>query len=289
MDQPERSSCSTDRSCRASGCHEWSCCALALRAALADGVSSAEALEALCDAAWPTVHRLVRAQGYRGPDAEDLTQGYFARFLEKGYLEEVRSWRGCVRPFLRVSVRHFLSNERDRVRAAKRGGGRPHVSLDAEGGVPLQPVDSVTPEDLLERRQAREAVERALGRLRAEMEEAGQGRRLARLMGRLTGDPDSFGPIAREWGVGRSAVRVALHRARRRLAALLREDCPDRSRECVRPASRAVGTRPPRPGRDSGGGGGGGSDGSETGSLTALERAGDWFSDGSGTDRELAL
>jgi len=183
------------------------------------------------------VYGLVRGQGYRGADAEDLTQGYFARFLEKDYLQEVRSWRGCFRPFLRVSVRHFLSNERDRQRAAKRGGGRPLVSLDAEGSASLGPVDTVTPEDLLERRQAREAVERALVRLREEMERAGQGRRLARLMGRLTGDPDSFGPIAREWGVGRSAVRVALHRARKRLAALLREETPDSSRGCLRPAS----------------------------------------------------
>jgi RNA polymerase sigma-70 factor (ECF subfamily) len=187
-------------------------------------MSAPEALSSFCDASWWTVYSLVRAQGYRGADAEDLTQAYFARFVEKGYLEEIRGWRGCVRPFLRVSVRHFLSNERDRQRAAKRGGGRPHVSLDAGEDSPSGPVDTETPEDLLQRRQTREAVERALGRLREEMEKAGQGDRLSRLMGRLTGDPDSFGPIAREWGVGRSAVRVALHRVRRRLAALLREE-----------------------------------------------------------------
>jgi DNA-directed RNA polymerase specialized sigma24 family protein len=100
------------------------------------------------------------------------------------------------------------------------------VSLDAEDGLPLRPVDTVTPEDLLDRRRAQEAVERALARLREELERAGQGHRMARLMGRLTGDSQSFGPIAREWGVGRSAVRVALHRLRRRLAALLREENP---------------------------------------------------------------
>ena len=61
----------------------------------------------------------MRAQGYRAADAEDLTQAYFARFVEKGCLEDVRAWRGCIRPFLRVSVRHFLSNERDRQRAAR--------------------------------------------------------------------------------------------------------------------------------------------------------------------------
>jgi DNA-directed RNA polymerase specialized sigma24 family protein len=221
MEEHERSSCRREGPCRVSGDPLVRCCELVRRAAAA---SAPEALSAFCDASWWTVYSLVRSQGYRGPDAEDLTQAYFARFVEKGYLEEIRDWRGCVRPFLRVSVRHFLANERDRQRAAKRGGGRPHVSLDDEGVPPAGPVDTETPEDLLQRRQTREAVERALGRLREEMERAGQGHRLARLMGRLTGDPDSFGPIAREWGVGRCAVRVALHRVRRRLAALLREE-----------------------------------------------------------------
>jgi DNA-directed RNA polymerase specialized sigma24 family protein len=227
MEDHERSSCRSDAPCRASGDAPVRCCELARRAG---ELAAPEALSSFCDASWWTVHSLVRAQGYRSADAEDLTQAYFARFVEKGGLDEIRAWRGCVRPYLRVSVRHFLANERDRARAAKRGGGRPHVSLDGGEAPPPGPVETVTPEDLLARRQAQEAVERALGRLREEMERAGQGHRLARLMGRLTGDPDSFGPIAREWGVGRTAVRVALHRVRRRLAAILREDCPDHSR-----------------------------------------------------------
>ena len=219
--EDERSSCRRDAPCRVSGDPLVRCCELVRPAA---ALAAPEALSSFCGASWWTVYSLVRAQGYREADAEDLTQAYFARFVEKGYLDGVREWRGCVRPFLRVSVRHFLSNERDRQRAAKRGGGRPHVSLDDRDAPSPGPVDSETPLDLLERRQAREAVERALGRLREEMEKAGQGHRLSRLMGRLTGDPESFGPIAREWGVGRSAVRVALHRVRRRLAALLREE-----------------------------------------------------------------
>ena len=221
--EDERTSCRRDGPCRVSGDPLVRCCELVRRAAT---LSAPEALSSFCDASWWTVYSLVRAQGYKGADAEDLTQAYFARFVEKDYLREVRDWRGCVRPFLRVSVRHFLSNERDRQRAAKRGGRQPHVSLDAGEAPSPGPVDTETPEDLLQRRQTREAVERALWRLREEMEKAGQGHRLSRLMGRLTGDPDSFGPIAREWGVGRSAVRVALHRVRRRLAALLREESP---------------------------------------------------------------
>jgi DNA-directed RNA polymerase specialized sigma24 family protein len=227
MEEHERSSCRGNAPCRVSGDPLVRCCELVRRAA---ELAAPEALSYFCDASWWTVYSLVRGQGYRSADAEDLTQAYFARFVEKGGLHEIRAWRGCVRPYLRVSVRHFLANQRDRERAAKRGGGRPHVSLDGGDAPSPGPVETVTPEDLLARRQAQEAVEHALGRLREEMERAGQGHRLAQLMGRLTGDPESFGPIAREWGVGRSAVRVALHRVRRRLAAILREDSPDHSR-----------------------------------------------------------
>jgi DNA-directed RNA polymerase specialized sigma24 family protein len=225
MEEHEPVSCPREATCQAARCSATCCCTLVRRAGTADEASAHEALSAFCDASWRPVYGFVRAQGYRAADAEDMTQAYFTRFLEKGYMDDLRSWRGCFRPFLRVSVRHFLSNERDRERAAKRGGGRPLVSLDAGDGPALGPVERVTPEDLLDRRRAQEAVERALGRLREEMERAGQGDRLARLMGRLAaGDPESFGRIARDWGVGRSAVRVALHRLRRRLALLLREE-----------------------------------------------------------------
>jgi DNA-directed RNA polymerase specialized sigma24 family protein len=224
MEEREPVSCSHDTACQAGRCPAR-CCTLVRSAGTADEAATREALSDFCDATWRPVYGLVRAQGYGAADAEDLTQAYFARFLEKGYMEDVRSWRGCLRPFLRVSVRHFLSNERDRERAAKRGGGRPLVSLDDTDGHALGPVDRVTPEDLLDRSRAQEAVERAIGRLREEMERAGQGHRLARLIGRLAaGDPESFGRIARDWGVGRSAVRVALHRLRRRLAAILHEE-----------------------------------------------------------------
>jgi RNA polymerase sigma-70 factor (ECF subfamily) len=239
MEDHEPVSCSRESACPAGRCSAR-CCALVRHAGSADEPAAREALSAFCDATWRPVYGLVRAQGYKAADAEDLTQAYFARFLEKGYIEDVQSWRGCFRPFLRVSVRHFLSNERDRERAAKRGGGRPVVSLDDADGPVIGPVETVTPEDLLGRRRAQEAVERAVGRLREEMERAGQGDRLARLIGRLAaGDPESFGRIARDWGVGRSAVRVALHRLRRRLAALLREETGSRPSSAARPVRAA--------------------------------------------------
>ncbi len=229
MGEHERVSCQRESSCSAACGSATRCSALLRRARADDGSGPREALSAFCNASWRPVYGLVRGQGYCAADAEDLTQAYFTRFLEKGYMEDVRSWRGCLRPFLWVSVRHFLSNERDRERAAKRGGGRAPLSLDGTGeeGRPLpEPADALTPEVLLERQRAEETLARAVNALRAEFQAAGRPERFARLENRLVGEhtPTSFGRIARDWGVGRSAVRVALLRLRRRLAALLREE-----------------------------------------------------------------
>ncbi len=184
-------------------------------------------LAAFCEASWPTVHAAIRGRGYRGADAEDLTQAYFARFLERGDLEYALAWRGCVKGFLRVSVRYFLANERDRERARKRGGGVRPLSLDAPRGerdaVP-EPAGAETPETLLVRAQADATIRRALERLRSDMTEAGCAERLARVEGYLLEEvrTGSYARMAREWGVRESAPRVLLHRLRRRLAALVR-------------------------------------------------------------------
>lgn len=203
----------------------WS---LILRAARGEAVESGLALALLCEAYWYPVYAFVRRQGYSAADAEDLTQGYFARFLEKEYLKDVRPEYGRFRSFLLASVRHFLSNERDRERALKRGGGRRLVSLDAaeaERSYELEPVDTTTPETLFERSWARAVFARVLERL-DEMP-AGAGRsRLDRLRPFLTGGEAAapYADIAREWGVGESAVRVAVHRLRKRFADIFREE-----------------------------------------------------------------
>jgi DNA-directed RNA polymerase specialized sigma24 family protein len=180
-----------------------------------------------CETSWPKVHAIVRGQGYRGADAEDLTQGYFARFLERGDVAYAAARQGQLEGFLHVSVRHFLSNERDRERAMKRGGGQRLLSLDAEpepAVLPARLVDAETPETLLARRQATRKYEDALVRLRAEMERAGCASRLSRVECYLLTDVNtgSYRRMAGEWGVRESAARVAVHRLRRRLEALLR-------------------------------------------------------------------
>ncbi|HEX9186123.1 MAG TPA: sigma-70 family RNA polymerase sigma factor [Vicinamibacteria bacterium] len=180
---------------------------------------------------WAPVHALVRRAGFRGPDAEDLTQAYFARFLEKGYILDAASWKGCFRPFLRTTVRHFLSNQRDHDRAAKRGGRLRPVSLEAlaeKGWAPPALQHRETPETLLEGRQAAAALAGAVRRLAEEHRAAGRGDRFARLSACLMAGRDTgrYAALAAEWGTCESAVRVAVHRLRRRLAEILREGGP---------------------------------------------------------------
>ena len=106
-----------------------------------------------------------------------MTQGFFARLLEKHYLGQVEPQKGRFRSFLLAALRHFLSDQRDRARTVKRGGGAPHVSLDAqdaEARYRLEPVDRMDAEKIFERRWAMTLLERALSRLRDENAAAGR-------------------------------------------------------------------------------------------------------------------
>jgi RNA polymerase sigma-70 factor (ECF subfamily) len=200
-----------------------------LRAGSADTKVGQEALATLCETYWYPVYAFIRRSGASPVDAEDLTQAYFARFLEKRFLDDVRPERGRFRSFLLVSVRNFLHNERDRERARKRGGGRPPLPLqggEGEARYEREPVDSVTPEVLFEKAWVQAVLDRALGRLEAEANGDLREGRFARLRSFLTvdGPEATYAEISREWGVGESAVRVAVHRLRRRFGALLREE-----------------------------------------------------------------
>jgi RNA polymerase sigma-70 factor (ECF subfamily) len=205
---------------------DWS---VVLGASVGDPAQAREALATLCQAYWYPVYAFIRGRGEAAADAEDLTQAYFARFLEKDCLRGVRPEHGRFRSFLLVSVRNFVLNERERERARKRGGGRLHLSLDAAAGearYALEPRDSATPETLFEKSWARTVLDRALGRLRQEAHRGADGARYERLEPFLTGDEtaDTCASLAREWGAGKSTVRVAVHRLRRRFGEILREE-----------------------------------------------------------------
>jgi RNA polymerase sigma-70 factor (ECF subfamily) len=204
----------------------WS---LILRAASHDDAEARLALALLCEAYWFPVYAFIRRGGASAADAEDLTQAYFARFLEKRVVGEVRREAGRFRSFLLVSVRNFLSNERDRERALKRGGGRRLVSLDAaraEERLEEEPRDPRTPESVFERSWAESVLHRVHERLAEEGRRRGAGERFERLRPFLLegGPGPRFDEVARDWGVGEPAVRVALHRLKKRFGEVLREE-----------------------------------------------------------------
>ena len=188
-----------------------------------------EGLARLFQTYWPPVYALIRRRGHTAEDAEDLTQAYFARFLEKDYLGDYRPEAGRFRTFLRASVAHFLANEWDRAKAHKRGGSLVAVSIDAATGeerLRLEPVDCLTPEAVFERQWAASLLRRCLEVLREERVAAEGPARFERLKPFLAGEEPGpgYAAAARELGLTESAVRVAVHRLRRRFCAVLREE-----------------------------------------------------------------
>jgi RNA polymerase sigma factor (sigma-70 family) len=195
----------------------WS---LVLAAGRQSSERSRAALATLCETYWYPVYAFIRRQGYDVDDAHDLTQGFFARVLEKNYFGDADRARGRFRAFLWTSVRHFLSNERDRDRTLKRGGGQTIVPLEidtAEGKYQLEPRDELTPEKVFDRRWALVLLDNVLSRLRDRQRAAGKRDTFDHLKGFLTGDSDgvSYQQAAAAAGMTEGAVKVAVHRLRR--------------------------------------------------------------------------
>jgi len=200
-----------------------------LAAAKGEGTASREALGSLCEAYWYPVYAFVRRQGFGAEEARDLTQGYFARLIERRGLKDVRPELGRFRSFLLASVRHFLSNERDRESARKRAPSQGLVSLETESAEDrylAEPVDALTPETVFERKWAMTVFERALVRLRAEWIGDQKARRFRALSRFLTGEEPapSYREVASELEMSEAAVKVSVHRIRQRYGELLREE-----------------------------------------------------------------
>lgn len=184
------------------------------------------ALAALCQAYWYPLYVFIRRQTESADEAEELTQEFFARFLEKDFLGGVDQAKGRFRNFLLACCKHFLSNERDRARAKKRG--RPPLSLDfasAAGRYGLEPAHALTPERLFERRWALNLLDQALEQLGRELAASGHERLYERLKPALLGAADAlpYGQIAAEMGMTEGAVKKAAQRLRLRYRAILRE------------------------------------------------------------------
>lgn len=187
---------------------------------------SRQAMAALCEAYWYPLYAYVRRLGHEANDAQDLTQGFFALLLEKDYLRSVDREKGKFRSFLLAALKHFLANERDRRKAKKRGGDRRMVSIDvraAEDRYAHEPAHALTPERLFQRRWALTLLDHVLARLRAETLQ--RQAIFDKLKGCLAeGRGSDYARLGRELGLSEAAVKVAVHRLRRRYRELLREE-----------------------------------------------------------------
>jgi RNA polymerase sigma factor (sigma-70 family) len=193
---------------------------------------AATALDELCRAYWFPLYVYVRRRGASPEDAEDLTQGYFAALIERGYLTQVDRERGKLRSFLLTTIKHYLADEWDKTRTLKRGHGQRLVSIDAasaEERYAMEPADEASPDRLFDRRWALTLLDNVLAALRADYANAGQERMFDGLKKFLAWNSatEAYRETAAELGMKENAVRVAVFRLRRRYGDLLREQVAD--------------------------------------------------------------
>lgn len=191
--------------------------------------ASHEALTNLCEHYWRPLYVYARRQGFGAEDAQDLVQGFITRLLETGAVARADPGRGRFRAFLLTSFRNFLADQRDRGRARKRGGGDPGLSLalqTAERWNSLEPLDYATPERIYDRRWALTVLNRVMDRLRAEFVRAGKLSLFDNLKPCLLGESGErrYAEIAARLGTSDGAIRVAVHRLRKRYRDLMREE-----------------------------------------------------------------
>jgi RNA polymerase sigma-70 factor (ECF subfamily) len=196
-----------------------------------DGSDAAlSAMEKLCRTYWYPLYSFVRRRGHGADEAQDLTQAFFERFLEKNYLADVSAGRGRFRSFLLASLQHFLANEWDRSRAQKRGGGANIISLDQHEGEErfhFEPPDpGLTPEKAFERRWVEAVLDQVLARLRDECNEAGHRDRFEALKVFLVEDKGavSFAEMAERLEMTEPAVKGLVRRMRQRYREIFREE-----------------------------------------------------------------
>ena len=204
----------------------WS---LVLAAAGSADARGREALARLCQVYRYPLYAFVRRQGHGPHDAQDLTQEFFARLLEKDYLGDVDRSKGKFRSFLLAALKHFLSKQWARAKTLKRGGGRTMLPLDtlsAEERYGREPEDNATPERLFERRWAVTLLDQVLTRLSEEYQTKGKGAIFEHLQGCLTGDRDllPYAELATRLDMTEGAVKVAVHRLRQRYRRVLRDE-----------------------------------------------------------------
>jgi RNA polymerase sigma factor (sigma-70 family) len=194
-----------------------------------DGVLAEQALEKLCRVYWLPLYTYIRRQGESPHDAQDLTQGFFAQLLQKDYLGSVDQTKGRFRSFLLAALKHFLSNQRDRARAQKRGGGQMPLSLDfseAETNIGIQPADEQTPEKAFEKCWALTLLEQSLARLRKEYSDRGRQELFEQLKTTLTEGRNgmAYAELASRLRMSEASVKMAVHRLKQRYREVIRAE-----------------------------------------------------------------
>jgi len=194
------------------------------------GSGAAEvALSRLCQTYWFPIYAFIRKRGHTPEQAQDLTQEFFAGFVEKNYVSKAARERGRFRVFLMTSVQNFLHNEHDRTQAHKRGGGQKLLSLDqrdAEERYSFEPVAETDPAKSFEQRWAATLLETVVNRLRAEFGEKNRDGLFESLQEHLWGDMEStpYSQLAERFGLTVANLKTRAHRLRKRYRELLREE-----------------------------------------------------------------
>ena len=204
----------------------WS---VVLAAGQSTDAQASEALEQLCRTYWYPLYAFVRRQGRSPEDAQDLTQGFFAHLLRKDFLSGVGPEKGRFRSFLLACLKHFLADEWEKARTAKRGGNCPEMRLElagAEGRYQLEACVEADAESLYERRWALDLLDQVLNRLRHEAVASGREAVFNELQGCLLGErsTETYVQLGARLSMSETAVKVTVHRLRQRYREMLREE-----------------------------------------------------------------
>jgi RNA polymerase sigma-70 factor (ECF subfamily) len=188
------------------------------------------ALVSLCEGYWYPLYAYVRRRGYPADQAQDLTQDFFIRVLEGRYLDRADPDKGRFRSFLLTSLKFFVADEQDRQRARKRGGGQlvPFEFSSGEERYQREPAHNETPERIFERRWALSVLDRVVENLRNEFVLHGRPEHFERLKVFLLSKSDApYAALAREMNTSEGALKVAIHRLRKRYRELFRQEIAD--------------------------------------------------------------
>lgn len=205
---------------------QWS---LVVAAGQDSSPESRHALEALCQKYWGPLYAYVRRRDYSVQDAQDITQGFFAQFLERGLVQKASRERGKFRAYLLSSLKHYMTDEWRREQAQKRGGGQVLLSLDfdsAEKSYKLEAVEEKTPDVIYEEQWAMTLLDTVLSNLEEEYADGGKAELFGNLRPYLTGEGagGTYAQLAETLDMTEGAVKVAIHRLRKRFGAVLRAE-----------------------------------------------------------------